>query len=1410
MGRKTTTTSSSAPPRSRRRRRWVIGVLVTPLVLLVGLIATQGWWLPALVRPSVQRWTGLELDTSSMRLTWGGRIKAHNFALHQPDSGGAAIVSASRVEATLSWRRLFTGRLGLSDIVLQQPIIRVSADTAGVPAGEDAFEQARRGLRAFGSLPEVEIIDGRIEFVERDQSGGGVLVAVSGGGTLRREFSDHVRYEVKLLQTGDGDAISVEGWIDLTDRTAQLRTGELDLSRWIDSFVMADDAAFWRSIVTGGRLISAQLDYTPEHGVVSNMDIEGMRLAMPMPNRGGQSNERLILDAMSGRVSIQGTTVHASVEGLVDGLPTTATIDADGLSLTAPFRCSFVAGPFMMDRDWKPLALVSDDVQSILQDFSGPSAEISARIDLNRESPSTTVDGGIDVTGEAQLEHGFVSFVLFPYPVREIAGTVTFEDDLIYLKRLTGEGPTGAQLTATGIVYPDPTGVGVELSIHAEKAPVDEHIFQALTGDERQIVESLFDEALVARLAAEGVFAGAAQKREAQEAIERLTNDQAIAQEQGDRARLDSLRTAVSDLRRVADRPTFDLSGLATVDIQIGRDAGPDPERRLEVDARLERAGLLFTTFPYPVFVEPLVIHIDHDSVDVIEAPLVGLTGAEGEITGRVTYETESAAPELSIQFSTIPIDEALLATLDLVTEEHAQTSPVRTTGGLPNPDPAPFAGDILRGLGARGAVSGEATIQRRDDGEIEWNVETSLAGLELQPDAAQANRSLLIDAFSGVLSVQPDAWRVHDGVASVNGDPVRFVIDNPFGQDESINVTFDSPTIRAETPIEDLLHVIDSDVGESIARLRSGADLAGPVSIKGVAAFGAGVESRSIELSGAGELALTIDGRTSRIRPRSGRVVLDGDTIRIEDVSVELLDHLGASSGVVDVTGVIAPGAEGSLSLVASNLAIETPLVREAIRSLHPNLAMWFDEAEPAGRLDAEATLARTPEGVWRAVTARAEPKSLRFVAGAERIAVNQISGAITLRGEGGRVENLRAVAPTWSVNVDGSWFSGGTPGALLTMSARGERLSDDILALLPEDVSDVFRSLDIGVEGGFELKNGSLAINAPVEGEDLGDGFRDGIRFSGVVECAGASINAGVPFTRIDGSIAITAERAPYSTETIVDVGLELDSLRAAALTVNHMSATIRSATDRDHTLAVRLLGECHRGRIWGEGEIRTADAPSHYLGGYEFDLRLAGLDLATAMHEYAQIGDGESSADAGERGFVDASLILAGDLDAGATPRGAGEIRILGGELIQLPLIMTILELGNVIPPIGERLDYARADFSLANGVATFDRLLAVSKSMALVGEGTMTLPEFGLNLQFGTAGNYRMPLFSSIFDVLRNELLTTRVQGTLAEPQFSVVQLTGTRRLLSSIFGGSGDDSTDDGDDPVIATVPEDPN
>jgi len=86
--------------------------------------------------------------------------------------------------------------------------------------------------------------------------------------------------------------------------------------------------------------------------------------------------------------------------------------------------------------------------------------------------------------------------------------------------------------------------------------------------------------------------------------------------------------------------------------------------------------------------------------------------------------------------------------------------------------------------------------------------------------------------------------------------------------------------------------------------------------------------------------------------------------------------------------------------------------------------------------------------------------------------------------------------------------------------------------------------------------------------------------------------------------------------------------------------------------------------------------------------------------------------------------------------------------------------------------------------------------LSRSVAIVGSGSITLPDFAVDLTLNSRNRaLRVPLFTSLFEGVRNELVSTRITGTLASPTIGAEALSGTRRLIGSVFGAAS--ATDGG-------------
>lgn len=1426
----------------------VTGILVTPVVIVSSAWLAQAWWLPTLILARLEKATGLELTADSLIMGLDGSFVASGVQVRErgaPGRAGRLLATVGRAEAILGWGRLLRDQPA-TGITLAHPVFRVRVSDLTPPTGDPA-EGSEMGRRFVGErvgisiLPDIEIHDGRIELIEITPAGETLFLAAQGVASLHRRAVDSDVYDFSLQQLGAGSPLEFSGRLDLRSREAHFQTGDIEFTNWLDLFEIRD-AETWRSILTSGRLVTATIDYSPADGLRTTMVADQVRLSAPLPKNsdaldatgvfaeegaqaGGPAEpplapdarsgeERLLFDKVTGEVTLAGPSLRAKLVGLIDGLPTSVDLTSAALSPSAPFHIEIRGGPYLIDQAWKPLAFTPAYVRAFIRDFSAPQAQILARIDLSRVESADSRDSaddifsGVSVGGEVQVRHGAAMFVEFPYPIHEIAGVVRFDDSTIRLEEFTGMGLSGARIEADGVVNSSNLGVGLEIAVHAREAPIDSFLLDSLKPQQRDVVASLFDQESMSKLQERGVLATTPQKAEAQKA----------------------------NRHEVLQRPTFDLKGLTRFDARLHRAPGSDEELHIDADIYADRLGVVFDEFPYPVSIGPLHLFADEAGVRIDPAPIVGLTGAEGWIAGEIRTDELGAAPEVELHLTSAPVDQTLLAALRLVEENQEIHTPTpveasSATGARPATVPTTAAAaaagselmmhDILRRLGIGGVVGADVSITTDAAGEIVWRVETPLAGATLAP-RADGRPSLSMNEFSGALSVDNDGWRIRDGTGAAGASIINFGITSLFDEDQSTRMTFSSPSFDLGIRIEELIRAIGSDAADSFAEQRDRHAISGVVAMSGEANISRLRSDRRIAVAPAGPLAILIDGKHVRFAPRSGRLIVQNDMITLDDVELELLDEGGTADGTIRLSdealwqaGTSAPLADGvprdsaasspgAIRADLSNLAMESPFVQAAMRSIDPRLNDWADAIDLTGRLDGSLTFDRTAGEVsgFQISDGEIRPQSLRFQRNGRRVAIDDIRGDITLNPTGGEFRELSVRSDDWNAALSGRWFGGTTPGLEVDLMLSGSRLSGSVFGLLPEPVIEVAWMIGLEMDGPFELRDAHFAFNAPVGGVDLGDGFRDGVGFEGRMSFRGARIGLGAPITNIDGDMRIRMNRPPFAADSTFELDVQFDRFFVAGILAQDGQVTIRSSSEADSAWRIMGIATSHGGRMWGDGTIQIGDfkgprfdghgsgigsAPDN-MGRYEFDLRLSGLDLAGALSDLSS----ESSAaqPAGQRGRVDASLTIGGEVGKPNWPRGSGALRIAGGELAKLPLAMSVLELGNIIPPIGERLDYASAELTLANGVIRLGRVLAVSPSLALVGDGSMRLDDGTLDLRFGASTNSRLPVFSSIFDLLRNELLTTRVRGTIAHPELSVQQLGGTRRFLGRLLGFGG--------------------
>ena len=439
------------------------------------------------------------------------------------------------------------------------------------------------------------------------------------------------------------------------------------------------------------------------------------------------------------------------------------------------------------------------------------------------------------------------------------------------------------------------------------------------------------------------------------------------------------------------------------------------------------------------------------------------------------------------------------------------------------------------------------------------------------------------------------------------------------------------------------------------------------------------------------------------------------------------------------------------------------------------------------------------------------------------------RVAGRIVIDDRAGRIEGLRVERDGWSADLDGTLaFAGGSGGAPpwtldALVNVRGVGLDASLLALLPGPVAEAVETADIRVHNGFEMERGRLRVSGAGPTEP-----RKGVgslTFDGRVGFSGLSVETGVPITGATGEMDVSAELARGAERARVRMAFDVPMVEAAGLPLTGARALVLTGTDEYDVLADSVEGDCQGGRLSLRAFVRRAGPERHSSAPreYEASARLNGVLLADLLGELerralraerpeligplpeeAQTGPSErvvesmrvareraAAGNAGDnsRGRLDAELSLTGLLGVPTSKRGGGTVRVAGGgDVLQAKLLTQLVEFSNLRLPMGDALDFGSGRFEIAGDRVRFDQAALVSENVSLIGYGQITLPELRLDFTFNSRGKDHVPILSDVYKAARDELITTRITGTLRKPSIGTEPLVGTRRMLGGLFGG----------------------
>ncbi len=1448
-------------------------LLAIPVIIaLASAVIMRSPLVGRVVAGRIQKLTGCVLEgtgATGVYIDLSGNLCIEHFGLRLPGVPGEAglMLSADTAVVDLDWSGILSGTVVPTTIRLHKPVFRVSQSfedgELNIAALGDRTKPAVGGAGSPGvaaglprSVPRVDVIDAVIAIGEHSKATGDMkrLREIRVSGSFMPAEKSRPVYVVRASEVrrpGQGGML-LDGRVDLATGETRLELVDIPLDAWKPESIPSAYRELWRRLNVQGRIASVSIHYDKEGSTRAQMTLDRVSMNALVPAENASTPDAmhdLALKEVSGRIRLSRSGLRANLHGQVEGQEgeSEVVLNTIGTDINAAMSCEITAKKISLTKETAVLPYMPARARQYFRLFSGPTGEVDARVVISRGSPKDGVAAPINVSGgRLTLRHGSAAFQRFPYPFEEMAGTFEFDENSIKVVELTGTGPTGATLHATGLITPLTDEAMVDVTVHAERVPVDHYLLDAMPGDRRRVVEGVFSKPEYDRLVADGLVRAPGSEREGTQA------------------------------------PEFALAGLCTIDVHVHTPEGRDAPWYTTIDVRFPQAGMVPDPFPVPVLAKDVHLHITDDDAKLVSGTFTPISGGTLGLEASVSFVThgvKQVRPDVRISAADIPVDAFLLHALpsDDAKAEDGSAKDMSVS-------------ELMRRLHPRGDVSCQARIMADPDaastpGEpprIAYDIGVDLGRVTCQPAAPGERAAFSIEDLKGTLRVSRSALQVE----SLTGRLYPMTSTDPQGASDTMGPTScadlalglekrlegDTTAERGRMDmtltvthanlaesLERLVGTFSPEAGHTLASLREERHPLGRLNTTLHLKRSSGKDARTaigVTLDHASNVEFdSLGGRVGVewpegvveiTLPASGPELLRFDRVRARlslngtpcgDASVD------GSVSLDPGTGLVAPPA--ALQTEFKEWSFESALLPALLERLSgPGSAAAYRELKAVGPFDAKLELTSEREsqrGPASAVMVRAElwPKRMAFDWEATRIACEEVAGSVSLRtlaGSGshpvwGKFDHLNAKTANWSVAADGAWYApprregappaedGGEPRIRLAMGVEveGKKMDAGLLALLPQTAVDALAGLEADFRGPFALRNGAITTT-------LGDAPAASA-FTGTLEFTDLAFNIGVKVDRCTGranirvsdpgptEVSRTGERA-HATFEIMPVA---DTLRLAGIRATSAEATIRSGDVPGEIVIPEFNAQCYGGRVTGHAGVRLGEpvtGKGERKATYDAEVVMAGVRLAPVLVDAAASGAtdpgpmGPPNPDEepdSSRGQIDARLTIAGIAGDLQSRRGGGAIRISNGDIIKMPVMLPLIQVSNFQIPRKDRLGYMQSDFSIAGDTALFERVSLLSNSLAIEGEGTLKWPDLTLDMKFNSRSMSRVPLLTAIYEALRNEIVSTTVKGRLSDPVVREEPFTGTRRALDRLLH-PGEYARIDGMEPTGPVIP----
>ncbi len=1387
-----------AKPEGKPKRRWWRRIVLVMLILatlpLAGYLAlTRTGLLGSIVLPALGASAGnAEVSADHVSLDDKRQLVIEGLRVRVPGVRGAPgeLLKADRVTARVNWRSVLSGSPKVREIEIRGPVLRLSREI-GTSQINIASLRLPQGGGGVDELPVIRMLDGVLQLGEHTGGDFTVLRALNFHGQITPEV-DRDGYKIDFAGSpGVADGVNLRGRID--DDGIVLSLEDLRLDDLPASAVPSDLRDLFKSLDIRGTIASTDFEYTSTSQLKTTLDLAGVSLNLPFgPETDrpvGDGNEPVRMTDIDGTITITPDAVQARFVGMAADLPHEVDLTYSGWSADAPFDCVITTRGYHLTEQPGLMPLAPEGVRRRLASFSNPTATLDADVTVSRGPPVGGAPGEVHVAGKIDFREGSAAFEGFPYRFYGLTGTAEFTKDRLELRDVTGVAESGAKLTASAVIAPPRPGAAVDIEVSVTDTPIDEHLEAALNERRVRLLRALFDADVHAELVRDGLILTPSAHRTLEAERDRIR----AAGAGGDAARLRDIERTLSNV------PVFPFKGECDATVHITRELGEDNDWVREVRVLLPSAGLLPKYFPLPVLAENVEIMIGPTEARITNGAFHGLQGGLARVSASVDLRPDApGATVVHIEADHVPVDERLIRAVP---------------DARPSPD-RPGLRTLLTNLGLDGRVSCEADVTAIND-EAKFDVRLDVGGVESRPvplAGADPGQPMRLRVTSGRVRAENenvllslDAVLAEDGAATPGAGvaEVTLALTNlGEGRTAEIDGEVRVEGLEASAPVERLVAIFSPDAGDQIISLRERYHPEGRAGV--IVRMSGALDDRrtvSVEFTDLDRLELDAFGARVAFDQAGGRVrvnPLDDGRLVLRWFSSVLYANgrrVGAlwADGIAPLSGRLRHGDETSpsdrLRITLSDADFEDSIAREFLLTFVPEaLASTLNDTSVAGVFDANIDLEPSDDPTRDLeATGVVRPQRLTLERAGERVVFDRATARVEFGRTGGSWRDGWAESQGWTLATEGDWSVVGETVAFdgtFTVDAPSG-ITPQCAALLPETVRNVLSTLQVEFPGGVHVADTRLAVTFP------GRGATARYAVEGYLETGGAQLNPGAEVHDLIGRARFRAGDDGQG-EPELDLHVHADEFTLADIEMTNGRARVVNSNSPGVVAVPLITADLHGGRLAGSAVVRTAEGES---ARFASDFRVSGVPLAELLQSWATDvtpPSEEVSDDATRdktRGLVDGSLTIAGIAGDPSSVSGRGDLVIGGGSVVDLPLLVSLMEVSNLQVPVGEPLGLAEASFYVRGDEVVFERLAVFANSIEVFGYGSIDWEARALDLRFNSRAIRRIPMLSRIVEVFRDELVTTRVVGPLTEPEVSLAQFQTARRILERV-GGSG--------------------